>query len=125
MNLVDSSGWLEYFIDGPRAQFYIAALMNPQKFLVPTICVYEVFKRVLQQKGEDDAVQAAALMQAGQSIPLDMALSIKAAKISHEFKLPMADSIILAAARQHKAVIWTQDSHFKNFSDVKFIDPVV
>ena len=120
MNLVDSSGWLEYFADGSNAQFYLPALENIKDLIVPTICIYEVFKRILQQRDEDNACRAVTLMQGGHIIPLDMTLSIKAAQMSQELKLHMADSIILATARQHNAIIWTQDDHFKNLPGVKF-----
>lgn len=121
MNLVDSSGWLEYFADGKNADFFAKPLESSVRLLVPSICIFEVFKKVTQQKGEDDALQAVALMQKGEIIPLDVPLSLNAAKMSCDFKLPMADSIILATARVHNAVIWTQDSDFKKFEDVKFI----
>ena len=107
MNVVDSSGWLEYFADGPKADFFTAAIENTQELVVPSISVYEVFKRVLQQRDEEAALQIVALMAQGQVVDLDQTLALSAAKISHELKLPMADSIILATARAHKAILWT------------------
>ena len=121
MNLVDSSGWLEYLADGKNANFFAAPLESSTKLIVPTICLYEVFKKILVERGEDKALQAAALMQKGEIIPLDVPISLQAAKISKEKKLPMADSIILATARAHKAIIWTQDTDFQNVEGVKFI----
>jgi len=122
MNLVDSCGWLEYFADGPNADFYAAALEEPGSLLIPTICLLEVFKRVLQQRGEDAALQAAAAMHQGLLAPLDASLALKAARISSDFKMPLADSVILATARAYLGVIWTQDAHFKGLEGVRYTD---
>lgn len=122
MNLVDSCGWLEYLADGPNAAFFAPAIENTDDLIVPTLCFLEVFKRVLQQKGEDAALQAAALMQQGQVIELDSAIAVTAAKVSHEIKLPLADAVIVATARILNAVIWTQDSDLKGVEGVKFVN---
>jgi len=121
MNLVDSCGWLEYLADGPNASFFTAALENIEELIVPTICILEVFKRVLQQRGEDAALQTAALMQQGQVIGLDRGIAVTAAKVGHEMQLPLADAVILATAKIHSAVIWTQDVDFQNIEGVKFV----
>ena len=121
MNLVDSCGWLEYLADGPNATFFASAIENTEELLVPTICILEVFKRVLQQRGEDSALQSAALMQQGQVIDLDSGTAVTAAKIGHEIKLPLADAVIVATARIHHAVIWTQDADLKDVGGVKFV----
>jgi predicted nucleic acid-binding protein len=122
MNLVDSCGWLEYFADGPNADFYAAALEDTGSLLVPTICLLEVFKRVLQQRGEDAALQVAATMHQGLLAPLDANLALRAAKISSDLKLSLADSVILATARTYLAVIWTQDAHFKGLEGVRYTE---
>ena len=122
MNLVDSCGWLEYFADGPQADFYAPALENPGSLLVPTICPLEVFKRVLQQRGEDAALQAAAAMHQGLIVPLDAPLALRAARISDDLKLPLADSVILATAQTYAAVIWTQDTHFQGLEGVRYTE---
>jgi predicted nucleic acid-binding protein len=122
MNLVDSCGWLEYFADGPKADFYAAAIEEPGSLLVPTICLMEVFKRVMQQRGEDAALQAAAAMHQGLIVPLNADLALTAVKISNDLKLPLADSVILATARTYLGVIWTQDAHFKNIDGVRYTD---
>ncbi len=122
MNLVDSCGWLEYLADGPNAAFFASAVENTGALLVPSICLLEVFKRVLQQRDEDSALQAAALMQQGQVVDLDRRIAVTAAKIGHEMKLPLADAVILATARAHKAVVWTQDSDLKNVENVKYVN---
>jgi len=122
MNLVDSCGWLEYLADGPNAAFFAPAIENTEELLVPTLCILEVFKRVLQQRGEDAALQAAALMQQGQVIDLDSGTAVNAAKIGHEIKLSLADAVIVATARIHHAVLWTQDSDLKDVEGVKFVN---
>ena len=121
MNVVDSSGWLEYFGDGPNAAYFAGPLAQADELIVPAISVFEVFKRVLQQRDEASALQAAALMQQGRIIELDTALAMAAAKLSVEHRLPMADSIILATARQFNALLWTQAADFENLAGVRYI----
>ena len=122
MNIVDSSGWLEYFADAPNADFFAPALEDVSHLLVPSISVYEVFKRVYQQRGEEAALEAFAAMAQGQIIDLDTTLALNAAKLSATHKLPMADSIMLATAQAHQAILWTQDADFKNLSGVRYIE---
>jgi predicted nucleic acid-binding protein len=107
MNVVDSSGWLEYFADAPNADFFAPAIETASELVVPSLSIYEVFKRVLQQRGEDDALQAVGVMAQGLIVDLNMEIAINAAKISVELRLPMADSIILATARAYSATFWT------------------
>ncbi len=121
MNVMDSSGWLEYFADGSNAEFFAPAIENLEELLVPTISLYEVFKRVLQQRGEDKAIEAVAIMMQGQVVDLDLTIAISAAKISYEIKIPMADSIMLATAQNYEAVLWTQDIDFDSLPDVKYV----
>ena len=121
MNVVDSCGWLEYFADGPNADFFAPAVENISELLIPSISVYEVFKRVLQQRGEGDALQAIAALTQGRVVELDMALALGAAKISVELRLPMADTIMLATARAHNATLWTQDADFENIEGVQYV----
>jgi len=122
MNVVDSSGWLEYFADGPNADFFAPAIETPGELVVPSISIYEVFKRVLQQRSENEALQVAVTMQQGTVIDLDVDLALRAAKLSLQSKLPMADSIILATARAYRAHLWTQDVDFKDVAGVRYID---
>ena len=122
MNIVDSSSWLEYFADAPNADFFAPALEDVSHLLVPSISVYEVFKRVYQQRGEEAALEAFAAMAQGQVIDLDTTLALNAAKLSATHKLPMADSIMLATALAHQAILWTQDADFKNLSGVRYIE---
>jgi predicted nucleic acid-binding protein len=120
MNVVDSSGWLEYFANGPNAGFFAPAIEDTSALIVPSIAIFEVFKRVLQQRGESDALQAAALMQQGRVVSLDASVALQAAKISVDYKLPLADSVILATAQLHNAVLWTQDSDFDGLPNVQY-----
>jgi len=120
MNVVDSSAWLEYFANGPNASFFATAIEQMDKLLVPSLTLYEVFKRVLQQRDEGHALQAVAAMQQGIVIDLDGRIALDAARISFNSKLPMADSIILATARAYSATVWTQDSDFKDMPGVQY-----
>lgn len=122
MNVVDSSGWLEYFADAPNAEFFSAAIENTEELIVPAISLFEVFKRVLQQRGEDHALQASAAMQQGRIVDLDAALAVEAARLSATLKLPMADSMILATARAHGATLWTQDADFRGLAEVQYVE---
>lgn len=121
MNVVDSSGWLAYFADDANAGFFAEPIEATTDLVVPTLSLYEVFKRVLQQRGEDNALQAIALMQQGRLETLTPPIALSAAKLSAELKLPMADSVILATARTHEAVLWTQDVDFKSLPGVRYI----
>jgi predicted nucleic acid-binding protein len=120
MNLIDSSGWLEYFVDGPNAKHFLTPLKDSDSLVVPVVVIYEVFKVVLRERGENEALQALAAMQKGKTIDITPSLAIAASRISLKQRLPMADSMILAAAETSGAVIWTQDSHFKDLPGVKY-----
>lgn len=122
MNVVDSSGWLEYFANGNNADFFSSPIEDPGQLLVPTISLYEVFKKILQQRSETDALRAIAFMQSGETIDLSSPIALHAATISHELKIPMADSIMLASAREFNATLWTQDSDFIGLDDVNYIE---
>ena len=121
MNIVDSSGWLEYFANGKNAEIFAPIIVDIDKLIVPTIILYEVFKKVLQQRDETQALKAIAIMQQGSLIELTNSIAINAAKLSIEYKLPMADSIILTTARECDAVLWTQDDDFREIEGVKYI----
>ena len=120
MNVVDSSGWLEFFADGVNAEQFAQPLSELEQLIVPSISVFEVFRLVCRQRGEEQALQAAALMQHGRIIELSSSLALYAAKLSIELKLPMADSIILATARLHEATLWTQDNDFEGIDGVRY-----
>ena len=122
MNVVDSSGWIEYFVNGGNASFFNSPIRDTDNLLVPTICLYEVFKRILLELGEDEALQVTGIMSLGTIVELNRDIAIHAANISLELKLAMADSIILATARVNNATLWTQDEHFKGSEGVKYIE---
>jgi predicted nucleic acid-binding protein len=120
VNVVDSCGWLEYLASGPNADFFAPALSDVESLVVPAISVYEVFKRVLQQRDEGDALQAVALMQQGRIVDFDATSAIAAAGLSVDLGLPLADAVMLSTARAHGAILWTQDSHFEGLDGVRF-----
>jgi len=120
MNIVDSSGWLAYFADEPNAKHFLTPLNDTASLVVPTVTIYEVFKVVLRESSENEALQAAVAMRKGTVVDLTALLAIVASKLSLEHNLPMADSIILATAKEFGATIWTQDSDFMNIDDVKY-----
>lgn len=121
MNVVDSSGWLEYFADDQNAAFFSKPIQDTARLIVPTLSLFEVFKRILQQRGEHEALLAMAAMKQGQIVDLTSALAMTAAKLSVVESLPLADSVILATARVYQAVLWTQDTDFKGKDNVRFI----
>lgn len=120
MNIIDSSGWLEYFSNGPNAGNYLTPLSDTSSLIVPVITIYEVFKVVLREATENEALQAVASMIKGKVIDLSASIAINTSKLSLKYNLPMADSIILATARAYECIIWTQDSHFQNIKGVKY-----
>ena len=121
MNIIDSSGWLEYFTDGPNAGFFAQPIQDADNLVTPTICLYEVFKRVLALFGEERALGTAGSMCVGEIAELTRQIALDAALLSTDLKLAMADSIILATARAHDATLWTQDAHFKDIEGVRYI----
>jgi predicted nucleic acid-binding protein len=121
VNVVDSSAWLEYLAAGPRAGRFAAAIEDPERLLIPSIVVLEVTRRVLQQRGEDAALQVAALLHQGQVIPLDSGLALAAAKVGVDHKLPLADSVIFATAQQYDATLWTMYADFERLPNVRYV----
>jgi toxin FitB len=122
MNVVDSSGWLEYLADGENADFFERPILDAGNLVTPTICLYEVFRRALTGRGEERALDAIGTMTVGDVVDLSRDLAVEAARLSADLKLPMADSIILATARGYSATLWTQDAHFKDVEGVRYIE---
>jgi len=120
MNVVDSSAWLEYFSAGPNADFFAGAITQTDELVVPSVTLYEVFKKVLQELDEDRALQTVAAMQQGTVVDLDGRVALLAARLSVEKALPMADSVILATAGVHGATLWTQDADFQGLPNVEY-----
>ena len=121
MNVVDSSGWLEFFADGSNADFFAPPIQDTKNLLVPTLSIFEVFKRIAEQKSEHDALQAVAVMQQGTVVDLTLTLALGSARTSLDRRLPMADSVMLATAEAFGAVLWTQDSDFSDIEGVKYV----
>jgi predicted nucleic acid-binding protein len=122
MNVVDSSGWIEYFTKDTNAEFFIPPIRNLENLIVPTICIYEVFKRLFLERGEEAALRAVGVMSHGRETALNRKIAMEAAQISLDLKLALADSIILATARAHDATLWTQDEHFEDIEGVQYIE---
>jgi toxin FitB len=120
VNVVDSSAWLAYFADAPNAGFFAAAIEATDQLLVPTVVVYEVHKRVRQQRDEAAALQATGIMLQGRVVDLTTEIALLAARVGIELGLPMADALILATARAHSATLWTQDADFRGLEGVRF-----
>ena len=121
MNVVDSSGWLVYFSDSPNAGSFAPVIQSIENLIVPTVCMYEVFKRLLAQHGEESALLAIGVMSLGTVVELTREIAIDAARISIELKIPMADSLILATTRAYHATLWTQDADFEGIQGVRYI----
>lgn len=120
MNLVDSSGWLEYFTDGKNAKFFAPVIENSSELIVSVINLYEVYKKVSSEKDDESAIQVIALMQQPKVVEITSSISILAAKLSIKLKIPMADSLIYATAKAYNAIVWTQDSDFENLEGIKY-----
>lgn len=124
MNVVDTSGWLEYFEGGINSDKFAPAIKEVQKLIVPTICIYEISKVILRESDENHLLQALAAVQKGKIVELSPSLSTKAAKISLQHKLPMADSIIYATAKFFDATVWTQDIDFEKLPNVNYFNKI-
>jgi predicted nucleic acid-binding protein len=121
MNVVDSSGWLEYFGKGRNGERFAPLIQKIDELIVPVICIYEVFKQITLQKDDEEALKAIGWMSLGNVVDINQEIALLAATLSLEHKLPMADSMILATARSSGAVLWTQDEHFIGLEGVQFI----
>lgn len=118
MIVIDSSGWLEFFADGPYADEFAARLRQPANVITPTIAIYEVYKWIKRERSEDDAIYAAATMRKTLVVDLSDEIALTAADLNLAHKLPMADAIILATARAHDAEVLTTDSDFDGVEGV-------
>ncbi len=120
--VIDTSGWIEYFTNGENADFFAHPILDKsKKIVVPVIVLYEMFKKILSETGEDKALQVVAQLQQYHIEAIDDTLALSAAKISHTHKIPMADSLIYAVARKHDATLWTSDEHFRDMPHVRYI----
>ena len=120
MNVVDSSAWIEYFINGPNARAFEAPIQDSASLLVPTIVTLEVYRYVLRERGREHALTVVAAMRQGRALELDEALAIDAAELGASRGLSLADSIIYAASVLHAATLWTQDADFDGLEGVEY-----
>ena len=120
MNVVDSSAWLEYFADGPNAGVFAKPIEATATLLVPSLSLFEVFKRVCQQRDEDEALRAIAVMEQGKIVDLDRATALEAARLSLHHGIAIADSVMLATAQRNQAILWSQDADFEGIVGVRY-----
>lgn len=123
MNVVDSSGWIEFFTGGPNAPFFTDPIEDTERLIVPSVSLLEVFRWVLSRRDETAALQAAATMRQGAVVDLDGEIALLAGKLGIEFSLPLADSVIYATAQRVGATTWTQDSDFEELAEVRYKPP--
>ncbi len=116
LNLVDSSGWLEYLTDSDRANLFSAVILKTESLIVPVISIYEVVKRVLREGTDNHAKEAVQAMTKGKVVDMDLSIALSAVR----FKLPLADSMIYATAQIFDATLWTQDEDFKGLPNVRY-----
>ena len=119
--LVDSSGWIEYFSSGPLAERYGSYLTRPAKLITPTVVVYEVYKKIKRERGEQLALRATARLTATEVIPLTESIALLAADVSLQYGLAMADAIVYATARDQDAQVLTSDADLKDLPGVVYL----
>lgn len=119
MNVVDSSGWIEYLSGGPNAAFFRTPIEDEEALLVPTLSLFEVYRHLVRHVGRDEALDVVAAMRQGRIVDLDDRLALDAAELSVTTRLALADSIMLATARAHGAVFWTQDADFEGLEGIR------
>jgi toxin FitB len=120
MNLVDTSGWIEYFFDGPNASFFSAPIEAIGELVVPTVCLFEVFKKISHVADQSRALRAIAQMRQARVVDLTADIALRVSLVSVQHRLPMADSLIYATAKTVGATVWTQDEHFRGLPEVHF-----
>lgn len=116
LNLVDSSGWLEYLVGSDRARLYSSPISATSNLIVPVISIYEVVKRILREGDDEDANQALQAMTQGTVVDVDYSIALDAVRL----RLPTADSIIYATAQRFNATLWTQDEDFEGLPGVRY-----
>ena len=120
MNVVDSSGWIEYLAGGPNASFFSRPIEGDEPLVVPSLSLFEVYRHMLRHIGREDALNVVAAMRRGTIVDLDDRLALEAAELSAETRLALADSILLATARAYDADFWTQDKDFEGIEGVQY-----
>ncbi|HET6496274.1 MAG TPA: type II toxin-antitoxin system VapC family toxin [Thermoleophilia bacterium] len=125
MIVVDSCGWLEHFAGTSHGELYDEALRDPRELLVPAVCLAEVFRTMAREAGEPAALDAVGVMSQATVVALDADAAVEAARAGLAHRLPLADSIIYAAARRAGATVWTHDAHFRDLPGVRFVEAPV
>ena len=121
LHIVDSSGWIEYFTDGPGADNFAPVISNDSNLIVPAIVIFEVAKLLLRLHGDEHAKAAVAQLSTARVEALDAEIASDAAVVSILHQLPMADSIIYATAQRFGAMLWTQDADFEGLPGVRYV----
>ncbi|MCK9419833.1 MAG: type II toxin-antitoxin system VapC family toxin [Nitrospirae bacterium] len=121
MVIVDSSGWIEYFTDGPLASTYARHLKDVSRLATPTIVLYEVYKKIKRERAEEDALSAASVMNRTTVVPLTESIALLAADLCLKHSLPMADAVVYATAVEKQCSLITSDGHFEDHIGVTFI----
>jgi predicted nucleic acid-binding protein len=122
VKLVDSSGWLEFFTDGPLAEQYASHLTDLDDIFTPTLVLYEVYKRIRRERGEEEALTAAAQLKKTRLVPLTETVAIRAAEVSLEHRLAMGDAVVYATAILNDAILVTSDSDFAAIPGVVYLE---
>ena len=125
MNLVDSSGWLEYFTNGKNSDRFASVIEDTEDLIVSSLNIYEVFKKVIAERDENAALEAVAVMQQAKVMDVTSSIALQAAKFSYIFKIPLADSIIYITAIENNAIVWTQDADFKGMEGVEYFEAIL
>ncbi|MBK1700321.1 type II toxin-antitoxin system VapC family toxin [Thiococcus pfennigii] len=124
MNLLDSSGWIEYFAEGPDAEGFGAVVEDTANLLVQTIVQHEVYRWADREGGEPAASRAIATMQTGAAVVLDIDLALASARLARQHRLPTADSSVYASAQSRGATVWTQDEDFRDLPGVRYFPKI-
>ena len=119
--LMDSSGWIEFFTGGPLADRYAAYLAPQHEVVTPTIVLYEVYKKIKRERGEETAVLFSGRLTATRVVPLTDSIALLAADLSLQHGLAMADAVVYATARDQGAQLITGDADLKDFPDVVYV----
>jgi predicted nucleic acid-binding protein len=119
--VVDSSGWIEFLSSGPRAKQYASYVFRPSEIITPTIVLYEVYKRIKRDRGEEAALASAGQLHGTELVPLSDSIALLAADVSLRHGLAMADAIIYATALEQGAQIVTSDADLKDLPGVVYL----
>ena len=120
MKVVDSSAWIEYFVGGPLAPRFAPYLVDLEEVVTPTIVLYEVYKLIRRERGEEEALVAAAAIERTRLVPLTEVVALTAADLALEHRLAMADAIVYATARLEGVEVVTGDDDFRGLPGVIF-----